>query len=48
VTAQTARAVGLEVVVQPREYTVAALTNAIRDYFVVDDKRVVPLSDPEM
>jgi uroporphyrinogen III methyltransferase/synthase len=33
VTAETARAAGLEVVVQPREYTVAALTDAIRDFF---------------
>jgi uroporphyrinogen III methyltransferase/synthase len=33
VTAETARAAGLEVVVQPRKYTVAALTDAIRDFF---------------
>jgi uroporphyrinogen III methyltransferase/synthase len=33
VTGDTARAAGLEVVVQPREYTVAALTDAILDFF---------------
>ena len=38
ITAETAHAAGLEVVVQPREYTVAALIAAIRDYLVVNDK----------
>ncbi len=38
ITAETARASGLQVVVQPTEYTVPALIAAIRDYFVVNDK----------
>ncbi len=38
ITAETAHAAGLEVVAQPREYTVAALIAAIRDYLVVNDK----------
>jgi len=33
ITAETARAAGIEVVAQPAEYTVAALIAAIRDYF---------------
>lgn len=33
VTAETARAAGMEVVVQPGDYTIAALIDAIRDYF---------------
>ena len=38
ITAETARASGLQVVVQPTEYTVPALIAAIRDYFVVNDE----------
>ena len=34
ITAETADAAGLQVVAQPAEYTVAALIDAIRDYFV--------------
>jgi hydroxymethylbilane synthase len=34
ITAETARVAGLQVVVQPTEYTIAALIDAIRDYFV--------------
>ena len=38
ITAETARAAGLEVVVQPGEYTVPALVTAIHNYFVSSDK----------
>jgi uroporphyrinogen III methyltransferase/synthase len=38
ITAETARAAGLEVVVQPSEYTTPALIAAIHNYFVSSDK----------
>ena len=38
ITAETARAAGLEVVVQPSEYTTPALVAAIHNYFVSSDK----------
>ncbi len=38
ITAETARTAGLQVVVQPAEYTVPALIAAIRNYFAPDDK----------
>jgi uroporphyrinogen III methyltransferase/synthase len=34
ITAETAQAAGMEVVAEPREYTVPALISAIRDYFL--------------
>ena len=36
ITAETARAAGLQVVAQPSEYTIPALIAAIRDYFLAD------------
>ena len=38
ITAETARAAGLQVMVQPAEYTIPALIDAIRDYLVAGDK----------
>jgi uroporphyrinogen III methyltransferase/synthase len=38
ITAETARAAGLQVVAQPTEYTVPALVTAIHNYFVSSDK----------
>jgi hydroxymethylbilane synthase len=38
ITAETARAAGMEVVAQPNEYTVLGLISAIRNYFAADDK----------
>jgi hydroxymethylbilane synthase len=38
ITAETARAAGMEVVAQPNEYTVPGLISAIRNYFAADDK----------
>ncbi len=38
ITTETARAAGIEVVVQPRDYTVPALIDAIRDYFITVNK----------
>ena len=39
ITAATAEERGFEVVVMPRKYTIEALTEAIRDYFVKVKKR---------
>lgn len=36
ITAASAREAGFEVVIEPREYTIAALTSVIRDYFSAD------------
>jgi len=38
ITAETARSAGIQVVAQPTEYTIAALIDAIRDYFVAGNK----------